>query len=118
MSTQNLYSASLRKMLDQREKMSLEGMKSFLSSLNCPDDEIDSVINGIIVDLIMDKLLPSGSLFTLLLQQIREVVTDITQERLKNILDYIASKGWVRIKKEPDKIFKIKVPLPNREINI
>ena len=118
MSTQNLYSDSLREMLEQREKISLEEMKSFLSKLKCPNDKIDPIINGIIVDLIMGKLLPSGSPFNLLLQQIKEVVTNITREHLNDILEYMASKGWVRIKKESDKIFKIKAPLPNCEINI
>lgn len=118
MSTQNLYLAPLREILNQRKKASLEEMKLFLSNLECPDDKIDPIINGIIVDLIMDKLLPLGSPFNLLLQQIREVVTNITREHLNDILEYMASKGWVEIDKKLNKILKIKAPLPNREINI
>lgn len=113
MNNQHSYPTLLCNMLNQRGKTSLEEMKFFLSNLNCPDDTIDSIINRTIVDLIMEKLLPSGSLFDLLFRQIREVITDITQEYLKDILEYMANKGWVRIDKELNKIFKNKVPLPN-----
>lgn len=118
MNTQDRYLSHLNNILNERKKLSLEDMKILLSKWDCSNADVDPIINGIIVDLIIDKLLPSGIPSSLLFQQIKEVVTDITQGHLGNILEFMAKKDWIRIDKEQDKILKNKCPMLNRAINI
>jgi hypothetical protein len=118
MNNQDHYLSHLNNILNERKKLSLEDMKMWLSNFSNADADADPIINGIIVNLIIAKLLPSGIPSSLLFQQIKEVVTDITQEHLGNILEFMAKKDWIRIDKEQDKILKNKCPMPNRAINI
>lgn len=98
--------------------LSLENLKSMLSNWECPEHEIEPVINGLIKDLIFDNLLNSGTPNDLLFRRIKENVTNVTEEDVRRVLDYMAKKRWITIDDNTEKVSKGIVPLPNMPIYI
>ncbi len=86
-------------------------MRFILNAAGCPNDKIDSVINGALKDEIQDMIPKEGILVENINELLLQKVTDITDEHRKKLLAYMETNNYIKINK--GNVYNIKHGIPN-----
>lgn len=105
------------KQLLKSKPTSLKEMYNCLSSLQCPDDETESVVNGILNDKIQDLIPKDGILVETLYNQLKKMVPDIEDSYIKKIFHAMCTKQRIHIIDE-NKFLLLKPSIPNQPLKI
>ncbi len=99
-----------------RPSTSLGQMRNMLVAQSCPKDKIESVINGVLKDVIQELIPKEGISLNELHVWLSSKVPDITASHRDKLLEYMAIKGMISI--VDNRVYNLKIFVPNFPIDL